>query len=155
MKSLTYLLIGLSALFLFSSCDHDIGGCTVWASDNYNPSADYDDGSCNLWRDKFLSSYEAVEQCYNFYEYPISITQGIGDFDEVIINNFGDFGINVNAYVQGNGIFIDNQKFILSNGEILEIWNAVGKYEHPSVIINYEFNLGGYPDICSIRASKF
>ncbi len=139
-------------MILFASCDPDIDGCTVWASHNYNPEANFDDGSCNLWRDKFIGPYNAFENCSGFYEYQFGIGEGIVDFDHIILNNFGDFGVNLSARVQGDAIFIDNQSFGLSNGAFLEIWNAIGKFEAGDVIINYEYALDGLPDICSIQA---
>ncbi len=132
----------------------DRGGCTVWASHNFNPEADFDDGSCDLWRSKFLGDFNAVEKCANFYEYPMQIVSGVIDFDHIIIQNFGDFGINLNARASGEAIIIDNQSFGLPNGAFLEVWNGVGKFEGGDVIINYEYTYNGNPDICSITAVR-
>ncbi len=67
-------------------------------------------------RNKFVAAYGVTEegtdltgQQYNNYKFDISITKSSSNSTDILISNFGDFGVTVKATVSGSSITIPQQ----------------------------------------------
>lgn len=140
----------LFLIVLFASCQEE--GCTIPYSENFNPNAEIDDGMCILWRDKFLGVFDVEENCNSgLYGYTMGIVTGNFDERSVIINNFGNFGVNVNGDVDGDDIFIPNQSFIFDGNTRLDIFNGFGQFRGDHIYIEYNFIQNGFAAFCFMQ----
>lgn len=143
------LLTLLASSFLLTSCENE--GCTEPNSWNFNPEASVDDGSCDLWRNQFLGIFEIEENCAsNKYIYESQIFPGNFGTASVIITNFADFGVNINAEVQEDFIFIPNQAFSF-DGKNIEIRDGLGAFDNGVINLNYEYILNGTIANCNMN----
>ncbi len=97
-------------------------GCTDPTADNYDPDAVTNSG-CIPARDKFIGDYSVQTQCSDTaYAYALSIIADPDEDRDVIIQNFGDYNVPVNAIINGSLIEITEDtygnKIISGNGEI-------------------------------------
>lgn len=140
------LLLISFIVFLCSSCQEE--GCTNPFSENFDSSAEVEDGSCILWRNKFLGLYEVEEDCNaGQYGYTMGIVTGNFEENSVILNNFGDFGVNVNAEVEWDLLFVPDQTFIYGDVR-LDIFNVRGRIAGNIVTIGYDFIQNGFRSSC-------
>lgn len=138
-------LAGLSTLTL-TSCETE--GCTDPEATNFDEGADIENNMCEYERDAFLGSYNVNENCDSGnFTYTCNISQSSSSVSEVIINNFGDFNVNVRATVSGSGLtFNDNQSGINFSGS--------GSLAGTTLTIIYTASQAGYTDSCTKTAIK-
>jgi hypothetical protein len=117
-------LISILSCFIFitfQGCSNT--GCTDSTADNFDPDATESSDDCIPARDKFISSYSIQEQCgVNPFTYDIAIVASPSGKQNVIINNFGNFNIPMNAEINGSLIHIIEgtygNKIISGQGEL-------------------------------------
>ena len=148
MKQRVLIFLSLFTLTIFvSSCEKDVYGCMDPLSENYNPEANISDNSCVYARDEFIGSYNSNENCSSGnWTYNLNITAA-SSLDQVILNNFGDFGENVRATVSGNNLsFNDTQGGITFSG--------TGSINGTTLTIIYTASFGTDTDNCTMTAIK-
>lgn len=144
----TLLVLSLIS-FVFIGCETE--GCQEINSWNYDPEATVDDGSCDLWRNQFLGFYEIEENCGpQKYQYNFSIYEGNFSTSSIVITNFGDFGINLNADVKENFVSIPNQTFI-NNGNEITVNGGLGEIRNGVLTLNYQFIFNGSANNCIMQ----
>jgi len=142
------------ALIIFVSACRREDGCTDPFAVNYNPDAEISDGSCFYPRDLFLGSYEVLEICgEGDYGFTMWINADPVNFNTVRISNFGDFGVDVIAEVNGDILLIPDQ--IVSGPNLLEIRNGLGSLNGRDLSIQYDYTFNGFTDVCSVSALQF
>lgn len=77
----------------------------------------------DLARQKFLGSYNVIENCIitGIFSYTININESSTNSNAIVINNFGDFGINITATVSGNSFSFNstlNSAAVAGSGSI-------------------------------------
>jgi hypothetical protein len=94
-------------------------------------------------RDKFIGSYNVNENCTSGnWNYSISITASSANNSDVIISNFGNFGVNVRATVSGSNVSInDTQGAIQFSGS--------GNIAGNTLSIIYSASQSGFQDNCT------
>jgi Tfp pilus assembly protein FimT len=101
--------------------------------------------SCNkdADRDKFLGTYNVNENCTSGnWNYSIGITASSANDSDVILSNFGNFGVNVRATVSGDNISInDTQNAIQFSGS--------GNIAGNTLSIIYSASQLGFQDNCT------
>jgi len=141
----------LIALVLFTAACRDEEGCTDPYAINYNSDAEISDGSCFYPRDYFLGNYDVFELCGDGeYGFDFWINPDPGNFNWVRINNFGDFGIEVIAEVNGDVLLLPDQ--VVNGQNFLEIRNGIGTLSGNTLNIQYDYTFNGFTDICSATA---
>lgn len=100
-------------------------------------------------RDAFLGTYTVSDACTSGnYAYTITITADSKKRRDIIIDNFGDFGIGVKATVSGNNLEMDDIQLGTSfsgSGTRDEAGGLSISYAVESVTIN---------DTCNLTATK-
>lgn len=99
-------------------------------------------------RDKFLGSYNVNENCSSGnFSYAITITASTTNDSDIVIGNFGDYGVNVRATVSGDNIsFNDTQGGITFSG--------TGNISGNTLTIIYSASAGGAVDDCTMTCLK-
>ena len=121
MKRFFLISILLSlVLMILQGCANS--GCTDATADNYDPDATESSDNCIPARDKFLGDYLVQANCTDTsYVYNISIITATG-LNKIVIQNFGDYAIDVNASVSGSLVEITEgtygTKIISGSGEL-------------------------------------
>jgi hypothetical protein len=103
---------------------------------------------------KFVGNYQVNENCQNppgpGYTYTTNISYGFQDY-EIIISNILGSGLSIDASVDGNTIFINEQTVgglrIVGEGFFQPITNRIQ--------INYEYNYGGSSRSCTAFFQRF
>jgi hypothetical protein len=95
-----------------------------------------------------LGSYNVNENCTSGnYNYSISIVESSSSDDAIIINNFGDYSVNVRATVSGNNVNLnDTQGGITFSGS--------GNLSGNTLSIIYTASSGGDTDNCTKTCIK-
>ncbi len=119
MIKLLRLVLVLTSIALYG-CSKK--GCTDATADNYDPDATESSDNCIPARDKFLGDYLVQANCTDTsYVYNISIITATG-LNKIVIQNFGDYAIDVNASVSGSLVEITEDtygtKIISGSGEL-------------------------------------
>lgn len=102
--------------FTFNSCKKE--GCMDALAENYDSKSKKDDGSCTYARTKFLGAYSVQQACVfdGSSSFSMSVTDG-PNAGEIMINNFGNFGVSIRAKVDGGNIsFKEEQTGITYEG---------------------------------------
>ena len=150
MKFKLGIILPLVALMAVSSCkkDEPKEGCTDAQAENYDSSAEEDNGSCTYARTKFTGNYNANENCDSGnFTYVTVITNSTAGVDQIVINNLGDFGVNVRATVSGANINInDTQGGINFSGS--------GSIAGNTLTIIYTASANGQTDSCTATCIK-
>jgi len=150
MKKLNFspiLLLFITFLALsVTSCKTE--GCTDPEGVNYDADADEDDGTCTYARDPFIGAFNVNENCDSGnYNYTMSVAESGTSVSDIVLNNFGDFGVNVRATVSGSNIsFNDTQNGISFSGS--------GSLSGSTLTIIYTASQAGYTDSCTKTAIK-
>jgi hypothetical protein len=99
MKKLLFILL-LTPIALIS-CKKK--GCIDELANNYEEKAKTDDGSCTYNWDKFVGTYNVTTGACNFApdNHVSTISKGPTK-NEMIISNFYNNGVNINATISGN-----------------------------------------------------
>ncbi len=139
------------AVFGLSACKKE--GCTDSMAENYDAEAEENDNSCTYARTKFLGDYSANQSCVYEGNSNFSMSVSVGpNMDEVMLNNFGNWGINIRAKINGGNItFKEEQNGITYEGS--------GYINGNTMTINYEACETFYypcsdPESCTITATK-
>ncbi len=103
----------------------------------------------------FLGSYSVIEACSvtGNWEYNISITESTTDEDDIVINNFGDFGGSIRATVSGKGLNIPAQT-VNVNGTAFNIANGTGSINGNLLTMSYTYSVGADSESCSMTCTK-
>jgi hypothetical protein len=106
-------------------------------------------------RAKFLSTYSVNESCTSGpFEYSISISTSSSGVSNVIIPNFGGYGVTVAATVNNSSINIPNQT--LSDGTgASATFSGSGQISGNILTITYNVSFnGGGSDACTMTCTK-
>lgn len=139
----------LGILFTFgslTSCKKE--GCTDSVAENFDSKAKEDDGSCVYPREKFFGSYSVTESCSSgSYSYNISVAESSTGKTFLIINNFGDYGVNITATVSGSTISFNETKSGIN-------FSGQGSISGSALTISYTASAGGATDVCTMNCIK-
>eukprot|EP00389_Voromonas_pontica_P001688 GDKH01002527.1.p1 GENE.GDKH01002527.1~~GDKH01002527.1.p1 ORF type:complete len:154 (-),score=2.32 GDKH01002527.1:25-486(-) len=128
-------------------------GCTDNLAENYESKAKKDDGSCTYAATKFFGTYTSTKSCT--YEPNSTFTMTISEGPEknqVLISNFGDFGLTLRATVNGGNLtFKDNDQDATFEGTGYIVGN--------NLTLNFEVCETFYypcsdPDVCIATGTK-
>ena len=99
-------------------------------------------------RDKFIGTYNVNETCSSgTFSYAITVSESTTSEDAIVINNFGDYGVNVRATVSGNNItFNDTQGGGTFSGS--------GSISDNTLTIIYTVSVAGLTDNCTKTCIK-
>lgn len=99
-------------------------------------------------RDKFIGTYNVNENCTSgTYSYSITISESSSDEDAVVISNFGDYGINARADVNGDNLNInDTQDGVTVSGS--------ASINGSTLTIIYTASVAGFTDECTKTCIK-
>lgn len=104
-------------------------------------------------RAKFLGTYNVSESCESGnYTFSLTVTTSSTGVRNVIINNFYDIGIAVNATVSGNSLNIPNQT-VTSGGTALTI-SGSGQITGNILTMTYTISAGADSDTCTATCTK-
>jgi hypothetical protein len=81
----------------------------------------YEGENCeSLIRDRLLGIHEGQEACTDVapYTYPLFIAEGTGGVQSIVIGNFSNRVIGVNASIQSGGIVIPQQTIQVQSGSV-------------------------------------
>ncbi len=147
---LIYLFLLIISLFILSSCTPE-AGCTDPFSENFNPYAEVDNGSCIPLTRKFEGIYQAEEVCeFESYFYNMELRATYNAPLELVISNFGNFGVDIFAVANGFRLDIPFQSFY-DNGQLVEISSGVGELIGSELRITYVYGENGVPiEVCEI-----
>lgn len=150
-----YLLLMLATFSVLMSCGAR-EGCTDPSSENFDIDAEVDNGTCIPMTLKFEGNYEIEEECpLDDYFYNMGINASFNDPFEIILSNFGDFNINVSAFVDGFFFEIPDQFFIV-NGDVINIMNGIGELNGNQIIITYVYGEDDVPiEVCELYCYRF
>ncbi|MGV3631805.1 MAG: hypothetical protein ACO1O6_11400 [Bacteroidota bacterium] len=118
------VLLGLTTLSL-TSCKKE--GCMDALAENYDSESKKDNGSCTFARTKFMGAYSVNQECVfdGTSSFNMSVTDG-PNADEILINNFGNYGVNIRAKVNGGNItFKEEQTGITYEGSGYIVGNTL------------------------------
>jgi hypothetical protein len=103
----------------------------------------------------FLGSYTVLESCSisGNLEYNISINESSTSEDDVVINNFGDFGGPIRANVKGSTLTIAAQT-ITVQGIAINVSNGSGSLNGNLLTIAYTYSVAGNSEACSMTCTK-
>ncbi len=100
--------------------------------------------------ERFIGVYQVEEMCEtDMFSYNMEIVaEPTGNDNQVIINNFGNFGLSLTAEVDGNNITLDDaipgDSFIMGSGSL----------ESSTLTFTYDANLTGFTDTCTLTGTK-
>lgn len=149
---LIYLFLLIISLIILSSCSRE-RGCTDPFSDNFNVYAEIDDGTCIPMTAKFEGIYQVEEVCeFESYFYDMDVIATYNEPLEIVIRNFGDFGVDIFGYVDGFRLNIPFQTFF-DGAQQVEISNGVGELIGSELRITYVYGENGIPiEVCELIA---
>jgi hypothetical protein len=99
-------------------------------------------------RDKFLGSYQVNENCSSGnYNYSMTIIESAISEEGIVIQNMGDFGVNLNATVNGDNISLNDTK----DGVTI---TGSGSISGNTLTIVYTASLSGVTDNCTATGIK-
>ncbi len=103
----------------------------------------------------FLGSYTVLESCSisGNLEYNISINESSTSEDDIVINNFGDFGAPIRATVKGSTLTIAAQT-ITVQGVAINVSNGSGSLNGNLLTIAYTYSVAGNSEACSMTCTK-
>lgn len=94
-------------------------------------------------REKFLGAYSVNENCTSGnYSFSITIIESATVEDGIVINNFGDYGVNVLATVAGDNININDTKSGIQ-------FTGTGSISGNTLTIIYTASQSGTTDNCT------
>lgn len=150
---LTLIVIALLGTALLSSCNKEIPGCMDEKAENFNTEATQDDGACTYAKEKFIGNYTVTQSCV--YEddttYSFAVTDG-PNADDIVLENFFNFGVSVVAQVSQNTITFNETKL----GVVFE---GSGYLVNNKLTIDFEVCEADYypcsdPDYCIMNCQK-
>lgn len=114
--------------------------------------AGYEGSACaTLQREKFIATYNVSEACTSGnFTYAITITTSSAGVSNIIITNFGDFTVNVNATVNSNGTSITIPNQTLGGGT----FSGTGQISGNILTITYTVTAGTSTDTCTMTCTK-
>lgn len=100
-------------------------------------------------RAQFLANYSVSESCTSGnYTYSIEVGTSSTDVTKVIISNFGDYGVDVVATVNGSSLTIANQT--VGGGT----FSGSGQLSGNILTITYSVTAGTSTDSCTMTCTK-
>ncbi len=100
-------------------------------------------------RADFIGTYNVTEACTSGnYTYAITVTTSATGVTSVIITNFGDYGVNVNATVNGDNLTIASQT--VGGGT----FSGTGQISGNILTITYNVTAGTSTDDCTMTCTK-
>jgi hypothetical protein len=152
------LFVAAIGLLFIGGCDTS-APCSAIDCLNFGLCADgeclcvagYEGAVCeNVIRDRFLGTHTVQELCTQVapFTYQLGIATGQGGAESIIIANFGNRVIGVNATISGNGITIPPQHISVQSG-----WVDVsgsGLIGDSTIVFYYELNDGAEAYECNI-----
>lgn len=153
MRTMKFILMGalLISFTSLSSCKKK--GCTDSLAENYESKAKKDDASCTYAATDFFGTYTSSKTCS--YEpnstFTMTVSEGPNK-NEVLISNFGDFGLTLKATVNGNNLtFKDN--------DVDATYEGTGYITGNQLTLNFEVCETYYypctdPDVCIATGTK-
>jgi hypothetical protein len=153
MKKMKIVLLSVLLLSLTNLTSCKKKGCTDTLAENYDSKAKKDDGSCTYAATDFLGTYNSSKTCS--YEpnstFTMTIKEGPSK-NEILISNFGDFGLTLKATVNGNNLtFKDN--------DVDATYEGTGYLVGNNLTLNFEVCETYYypcsdPDVCIATGTK-
>lgn len=126
----TFSVLVLGTVLLFSACGKD---------EDSTPA-----------RDKFFGTYDATETCTSGqYAYSMTIKESTQGEDIILIDNFGDYGVIVEATVN-NDVFSIEKLVNTSVGPVLITGN--GSINSGGTLLTITYNVSG--DQCTATCIK-
>ena len=112
--------------------------------------AGYEGVSCDTEeRAEFIGTYNVTEACTSGnYTYSITVTTSSTGVTSIIINNFGDYNVNVIATVSGDNLTIANQT--VGGGT----FSGSGQINGSILTITYNVTAGTSSDDCTMTCTK-
>lgn len=155
---LSVLLIGSTGTF--TSCKKD-----PCKDKTCNNGGTCDDGTClcaagyegeecsTQIRSKFLSSYNVSESCPSGnFTYTISITTSSQGISQVLISNFGGYGVSVNATASGSSLNVPTQQVDISGNSAT--FSGSGQLSGNILTMTYTISGGGASETCTMTCTK-
>lgn len=154
------LVVALSSTVL-TSCKEDdpcegvscLNGGTC-ANGTCDCDAGFEGSDCGTqMRTKFIAAYSVTESCTSGnFSYDISIVTSASGVSNVIINNFGGYGITATGTVNGKTLTIPNATADVQGVSVS--YQGTGQINGNILTMNYSVSAGGTSDPCTATCTK-
>ncbi len=158
MKNRILQILGVAAVTTIGLVSCDTDACKDVTCDNGGICVDgtcvcedgYEGTNCETEeRTEFIGTYNVTEACTSGnYTYSITATTSGTDVTSIIITNFGDYGVNVSATVDGDNITIANQT--VGGGT----FSGTGQISGNVLTITYHVIAGASTDDCTMTCTQ-
>lgn len=117
-------------------------------------SEGYEGSTCGTEeRSKFIASYNTTEACPSGnFSYTVGVTTSSTGVSNVIISNFGGYGVNVAASANNSTLTIANQTIDLSG--TAATFSGTGQLSGNILTITYTVAANGGSETCTMTCTK-
>lgn len=158
MKTRILQILGVAAIATIGMTSCEVDACKdVECGDNgtcvdgdCQCDTGYEGTDCDTEeRAKFIGTYNVTEACTSGnYTYSITTATSASGITTIIISNFGDYGVNVTATVNGSNLTIANQT--VGGGT----FSGTGQISGNILTITYNVTAGTSTDDCTMTCTK-